>query len=69
MAFKLDKYGQQVEDDLNAVEGKTIYPDASHDNDGLMTMGHVRRLEEVEGSVEDIDGAVLSEEEIRMICI
>ena len=63
MAYKLDKYGNQVRDDLNAVEQKTIYPDATTENKGLMTNEHVQRLEQVED-----ESVALTEFEIRMIC-
>lgn len=63
MAYKLDKTGNQVRDDLNAVEEKTIYPDASKLNKGLMTDEHVQRLEHVED-----ESIALTEYEIRMIC-
>ena len=67
MAYKLDKYGQQVKDDLDDVEQKTIYPDASTRERGLMTKEHVQTLRNVEQQVEE-DGETLSEFEIRMIC-
>ena len=47
MAYKLNKYGQQVKDDLDAVEEKTIYPDATPANKGLMTTEHIQRLSSV----------------------
>lgn len=52
MAYKLNKYGQQVKDDLDAVEEKTIYPDATPANKGLMTTEHIQRLSSVERGVE-----------------
>jgi len=67
MAYKLDKYGKQVKDDLDAVEQKTIYPDASTRERGLMTKEHVQTLRNVEQQVEE-EGETLSEFEIRMIC-
>ena len=67
MAYKLDKYGRQVKDDLDAVEQKTIYPDASIHERGLMTQEHVQTLRNVEQQVEE-EGETLSEFEIRMIC-
>ena len=63
MAYRLDKTGNQVRDDLNAVEEKTIYPDATTENKGLMTGNHVQRLEHVED-----ESVALTEFEIRMIC-
>ena len=45
MAYKLNKHGDQVRDDLDAVENKTIYPEATQLNDGLMTKEHVGKLE------------------------
>lgn len=67
MAYRLEKYGEQVKDDLDAVEQKTIYPDASSSEKGLMTQEHVMRLAECEQGVEE-EGETLSEFEIRMIC-
>lgn len=67
MAYKLDKYGDQVRDDLDAVEGKTIYPDASAQEDGLMTKEHVQQLNDLEIEVDE-NNETLSEFEIRMIC-
>lgn len=67
MAYKLDKYGQQVKEDLDKVENKDIYPDASTHERGLMTQEHVQALREVEQQVEE-EGETLSEFEIRMIC-
>ena len=67
MAYKLDKYGQQVKDDLDAVEQKTIYPDASIRERGLMTQEHVQALRNVEQQVEE-EGETLTDFEIRMIC-
>lgn len=67
MAYRLDKYGQQVKDDLDAVEQKTIYPDASPAERGLMTIEHVQRLGDVEREVEE-ESETLTEFEIRMIC-
>lgn len=67
MAYHLDKYGDQVKEDLDAVEEKTIYPDASPANKGLMTDEHVRKLGELETEIDE-NSEVLSEFEIRMIC-
>lgn len=67
MAYRLEKYGEQVKNDLDSVEQKTIYPDASNSEKGLMTQEHVRRLAECEQGVEE-EGETLSEFEIRMIC-
>lgn len=67
MAYRLNKYGQQVKDDLDAVEQKTIYPDASTHERGLMTQEHVQALRDVEQQVED-EGETLTDFEIRMIC-
>lgn len=67
MAYKLNKHGDQVRDDLNAVEQKTIYPDASPAEKGLMTTEHVNKLNGLELEVEE-NNETLSEFEIRMIC-
>lgn len=67
MAYKLNKYGDQVRDDLDSVENKTIYPDASTNEDGLMTREHVRQLNNLEEEVDE-NNETLSEFEIRMIC-
>lgn len=67
MGYKLNKYGNQVKDDLDAVENKTIYPDASKQTKGLMTEEHVQALEEVEQKVDE-ESETLTEFEIRMIC-
>lgn len=67
MAYKLNKHGKQVQDDLDAVELKTIYPDASSIEKGLMTTEHVQQLNELEIEV-DKNNETLSEFEIRMIC-
>lgn len=67
MAYHLDKYGDQVKEDLDAVEEKTIYPDASTAHKGLMTDEHVRKLGELETEIDE-NSEVLSEFEIRMIC-
>ena len=63
MAYKLNKHGDQVRDDLDAVENKTIYPEATTANDGLMTQEHVEKLEHV---VEEVE--TLTDYEIMMIC-
>lgn len=67
MAYKLNKYGEQVEADLNAVEEKSIYPDASPSQKGLMTSEHVNRISQCENEIQDAE-ATLTEFEIRMIC-
>jgi len=67
MAYKLNKYGDQVRDDLDAVENKTIYPDATTQEKGLMTEEHVRRLTQCESEIEQ-EGETLTEFEIMMIC-
>jgi hypothetical protein len=67
MAYKLNKTGDQVRDDLDAVEDKTIYPDASSHEKGLMTKEHVQQLNNLEVEVDENNEA-LSEFEIRMIC-
>lgn len=67
MAYKLDKYGRQVKDDLDAVEQKTIYPNASTHERGLMTQEHVQTLRYVEENVQK-ETETLSDFEIRMIC-
>lgn len=64
MAYKLYKTGDQVRDDLNAVEDKTIYPDASLHEKGLMTKEHVQQLNdllvELDGKVDKVAGKGLS---------
>ena len=67
MAYKLNKYGEQVEADLNAVEEKSIYPDASPSQKGLMTSEHVNRISQCENEIQYAE-ATLTEFEIRMIC-
>lgn len=67
MAYKLDKYGKQVKDDLDAVENKTIYPDASKQEKGLMTTEHVNQLSELQEEVDE-NNETLTEFEILMIC-
>lgn len=67
MAYKLNKYGEQVEADLNAVEEKSIYPDASPSQKGLMTSEHVNRISQCENEIQEAEAA-LTEFEIRMIC-
>lgn len=67
MAYKLDKHGQQVKDDLDAVEEKTIYPDASPAGKGLMTVEHIQRISDVEREVTEADES-LTTYEIMMIC-
>lgn len=39
MAYKLNKYGDQVKEDLDKVENQDIYPDASPTQKGLMNNG------------------------------
>lgn len=67
MAYKLDKHGKQVKDDLDAVEQKSIYPDATPQEHGLMSTEHVQRLADVEHEV-DVVGETLTPFEIMMIC-
>ena len=67
MAYKLDKYGRQVKEDLDKVENKDIYPDASTRERGLMTQQHVQTLQYVEENVQK-ETETLSDFEIRMIC-
>lgn len=67
MAYKLEKYGDQVRDDLNAVERKTIYPPATTHEDGIMTKQHVAQINELEQEVDE-NNETLTEFEIRMIC-
>lgn len=67
MAYKLNKYGDQVRDDLDAVEQKTIYPEATQHNDGIMTKEHVAQLEGYEQEIQD-SSETLTEYEIMMIC-
>ena len=67
MGYKLNKYGDQVRDDLDAVENKSIYPDASKQENGLMTKEHVQRLDDLQSEIDD-ESETLTEFEIRMIC-
>ena len=67
MAYTLDKYGDQVRDDLNAVEQRTVYPEATNHNDGIMTKEHVAQLEGYEQEIID-SSETLTEYEIMMIC-
>lgn len=63
MSYKINRKGDDVSRLLTEVDEKTIYPDASTGNDGLMTKEHVRRLEECEEDTES-----LTVFEILMIC-
>lgn len=67
MAYKLDKYGDQVKDDLDKVENKDIYPDASPTQKGLMTAEHVNRITECEQGIQEAE-ETLTEFEIMIIC-
>lgn len=67
MGYRLNKYGDQVRDDLDAVENKSIYPDASKQEKGLMTKEHVQRLDDLQSEIDD-ESETLTEFEIRMIC-
>ena len=67
MAYKLNKYGDQVKEDLDKVEEKAIYPDASLVEKGVMTPQHVQQINELEQEVDD-SNETLTEFEIRMIC-
>ena len=67
MAYKLYKHGDQVRDDLDAVENKTIYTEATQLNDGLMTKEHVGKLEGYEQEILD-SSETLTDYEIMMIC-
>jgi len=67
MAYKLNKYGDQVKEDLDKVEEKDIYPDASLVEKGVMTPQHVQQINELEQEVDD-NNETLTEFEIRMIC-
>lgn len=67
MAYRLNKYGQQVQEDLDAVEQKSIYPDATPVNRGLMTAEHAQRISNVERQVDE-EGETLTAYEIMMIC-
>lgn len=42
MAYKLNKYGDQVKEDLDKVEEKDIYPDASLIEKSVMTPQHAQ---------------------------
>ena len=67
MAYRLDKYGNQVKKDLDDVENKSIYPNADTHVDGLMTKEHVRKINEMDEEIDE-NNETLSEFEIRMIC-
>ncbi len=67
--YKIDKTGKKVEELLDHVEDKDIYPEASETGAGLMTPGHVRTLQHVAEIAGETDVGTLSDEEIRMICI
>lgn len=62
MAYKINRTGDNVSELLTEVDDKTIYPLATKRNDGLMPMSQVEKIEE-------LDTGVLSDEEIRMICV
>ena len=67
MAYHLNRYGDEVKEDLEKVEEKRVYPDASLVEKGVMTTDHVRRLGEVEQEVEE-ESETLTDFEIMMIC-
>ena len=67
MAYRLNKSGDQVRDDLDAVEQKTIYPDATTHERGLMTEEHVQKLNDLQDEVDE-NNECLTEYEIMMIC-
>lgn len=68
MSYQLDKYGDEVREDLNKVEEKRVYPDASLSEKGVMTPDHLLRIGQMERDIEE-ESLSLSEEEIRMICM
>ena len=67
MAYKLNKYGDQVKKDLDDVEQKSIYPNADIHVDGLMTKEHVKQINDM-GEEIDENNETLTDFEIRMIC-
>lgn len=67
--YRIDKTGKKVEELLDHVEDRDIYPEASETGAGLMTASHVRTLQHVAEIAGETDVGTLSEEEIRMICI
>ena len=67
MAYHLNKHGETVEEDLNKVEERRVYPEASSTEAGVMTPSHVQRLQDVEHEVAE-EGETLTEFEILMIC-
>ena len=67
MAYHLNKYGEQVKDDLDAVENKSIYPDASKVEKGLMTEEHVQKLDDLQQEIDE-NTECLTAYEIMMIC-
>lgn len=62
MAYRIDKTGASVEELLDQVANKTIYPLATTENDGIMS-------KEMVGTLERLDTGDLTEEMIRLICI
>lgn len=67
MAYHLNKHGETVEEDLNKVEERRVYPEASTTEAGVMTPNHVQRLQTVEQEVSE-ESETLTEFEILMIC-
>lgn len=67
MAYKLQKTGDQVKEDLDKVEEKRVYPEADTHTNGIMTKEHVKRIGDLEVEVDE-NNETLSEFEIRMIC-
>lgn len=64
MAYKLDRTGESVENLLNSVDDKSIYPIVTKNFDGLMSKEDKMKLDEI---IEDDNS--LSDEEIRLICV
>ena len=52
MAYKIDRTGENVEDLLDSVDDKTIYPDASITERGLMTKEDKIKLKSLEDDEE-----------------
>lgn len=60
MAYKLKQTGAKVQQLLDAVEGKTIYPDATEQEHGLMSTSDKTKLDNI---------MVITSEEIELLFI
>ncbi len=67
--YRIDRTGKNVERLLDMVDDKNIYPEATRENAGLMTAQQVKVLEQVAEAPGEAETGILSEEDIRMICI